>query len=619
MEPFIVINPDQTGIYYVIFYLLSFLVGFVLLIWEGRKRKFPALPWMLVITTVFLFFLVGVQAIKFSREDWQLVFQFKALGHDPGRSVIGGILFAIPGLIMAKYFLRFRYDVMDAFAWIAPIGMFVQRLGCFLAGCCFGKTTTAPWGAYYGISSHAFNRHVQEGLISEGSHMSMAVHPVPLYEMVCCVLMVFILFRLKKHFHASGNLLFASVGLYGVGRFVTEFYRANSIGIYNPTGLTFIQVAILFVLPFIVALILYRERKFRLNTITAQLFSIRDKHAFIYFIYFLPISFLFLLVSRWLTILEIVTLNIVMFPTLLFVGWQVFKSITVPKLRFTTICLVAGSFVMMSQTLPERSTSDSTKLSYNVFSFGLISSRNTFKLTDIDYTSTNCNGNPTSTNMNYYLENAAKVYGLGFGRVEQTKKEEVRQYGVDVYWGRNTEDLDGNEISSADVFGIHPYFQYDWQSVGTGFGFHAGNFSQTQFPDLNSTGTTISSVKKLNFFPSFYLRTGKLNRVFLEAKVAQQFPAPFPALSFQTNIGIGLKKNKGGAIRVGTGSYAGLFVAPSFPLGKDVILEFSLGGLPTLFAKVDSDPVFESIKQEENFIGSFNLRVKLGRKEKPLK
>jgi prolipoprotein diacylglyceryltransferase len=616
MEPFIVVNPDRPGNYYALFYLLSFLTGFVLLMWEGHKRKFPTIPWMMVIATAFLFFMVGVQIIKFSKEDWQLVLQFKELGYSPGRSVIGGILFAIPGLFLAKHFLKFRYDLMDAFAWVAPVGMFVQRFGCFLAGCCYGIPTSAPWGTQYGVSSHAFNKHVHDGLIPKANDLSIAVHPVPLYEMVCCAIIIALLFRIRKHVKVSGNLLIASVCLYGVGRFITEFYRANSFGVHNHTGLTIVQLVILVLIPFLVALIFYREGKLNVNKVNNETLYIPQKQSLIYFLF---VSFLFLLFSRWLTILEIVTLNIVMLPMLLFIGWKVYKSVTVPRFRLATVCLVGGSMIMMSQTLPEKSDSDSTKLSYNIFSTGFISNSSNFFLEDIDYAGTDCDGNPigSTTSTTYNLENSSKIYGFGFSRVEQKSSENVIQYGLDGYWGSHREDFDDLESRSTNVFGVHPHLQYDTKIVGVGLGFHVGNLTQMKTPNISSNGSTITSIKKINFYPSFYFRLGDLNKVFFETKVAQQFPSPLPSLGFQANLGFGFKKNTGGAFRFGVASNACIFIAPTFPIGKVLVIEPFIGG--SLFGKETSNDVFEKITLESNFVGSVSLRYKFGRKEKLLR
>ena len=90
-------------------------------------------------------------------------------------------------------------------------------------------------------------------------------------------------------------------------------------------------------------------------------------------------------------------------------------------------------------------------------------------------------------------------------------------------------------------------------------------------------------------------------------KVAQQFPTNFPSLGFQTNLGIGFGKNNGGAFRIGTASFAGLFIAPSFPIGKNFIVEPFLGGLNGFEGFYD---------KESNFTGAISLRYKFNIKER---
>lgn len=238
------IDIENPGRYYALFYFLAFLTGLVLLIKEGQKRKFPIVPWLLVITTAFLFFMAGSQAIKFSSEDWLQVFRFEKLDHLPGRSVLGGILLVVPALIMAKYALRFRYSMIDTFAFVTPVGMIIQRMGCLLAGCCYGRVTEAPWGIKYGAMSHAFQQHTHENLIPFSATSSLPVHPAQLYDMIGCLLILFVLAWLKKYIKVPGNLFLTTLLLYGHVRFITEFFRVPTSGNVNFMGLTIVQVCL---------------------------------------------------------------------------------------------------------------------------------------------------------------------------------------------------------------------------------------------------------------------------------------------------------------------------------------------------------------------------------------
>jgi prolipoprotein diacylglyceryltransferase len=613
MNPLFIIDIKNGSQFYALFYFFAFLTGLFILIWEGRKRKFPTVPWLLVITTAFLFFMIGTQAIKFSSADWQRVFQFQDLENNNGRSVLGGILFAIPGLLLAKYFFKFRYNLMDAFAWAAPLGIVIQRFGCLMAGCCYGTPTSAPWGIQYGAYSHAFTQHVNQSLIPVTDHLSLAIHPVALYEILGCVLVIVILHRIRRYIHVSGNLFLASLGLYAIVRFFVEFFRAASLGITNTTGLSIVQLIILIIIPVVIGLIIYRERNTKAVRETGNQAIQSERLALPGF---LIISILFVIVSRWLTPLEIITLNLVMLPTLLFITWQMFKKVTIPSMRLITLSLMAGSMVMMSQTLPETSPRDSTKRSYNILSIGTLTGTSDFRLNDVTY---DCDGNPTSTSAIYDLKNSFQINGAGYTRVEEQGYGKVIQYGIDAYWGTHKENVvdlqNGNPpvVSSNNIMGFHPYVQYDWPLLAAGIGVHVGNLTILSIPTVDYSTLTPSStsLKKINGFPSAYFRVGYVDRFFGELKLAQQFPTPFPSTSFQTNVGFGFRKYNGGAVRIGTTSYNGLFISPTIPIGKHILIESYLGGLPSFLAPVFATNADE-VDHQASFVGSISLRYKFG-------
>ncbi|MEO7990930.1 MAG: prolipoprotein diacylglyceryl transferase family protein [Chryseolinea sp.] len=607
MDSLLIIDTENGGLYYSLLSFCAFLVGFIVLVLEGKKRKFPTLPWLLIVSTSFLLFVAGAQAIKFSDEDWQRVIQFKDLTHSVGRSMLGGILLAIPGLLLAKYFLKFRYNLMDSFAWAAPLSLFIMRIGCHLAGCCYGIPTSAPWGIQYGANSHAFNQHIHDHLIPATQRLSLIIHPIALYEATGCTVIMLLLFQVKRYIKVSGNLFLVSLGLYAFLRFFTEFFRANSFGPPGFGGLNIIQI-ILFILIFtIVTLILYRENKFSLRTSPSEKETTSIKQVLLYFLILL---FSFIFISRWLSLMEVLIFIIVMIVIFLYLSWHTFKIITIPSMRLTTVILMMGSLIMMSQTLPEVSSSDTTKRAYNIFSMGALKGYSDFNINNVTY---DCNGDIVNSEVSNVLHNSFNIKGAGYTRVEERGNGEVLQYGIDAYWGSHTETDRNqyNNISTAKTIpiqGIHPYIQYDWKLMGVGIGVHAGNMSLLTIPEDDGYTLVPTTVKKISVVPSAYFRIGYVNRVFGEIKIGQQFPAPFPASFFQTNIGIGFRRVKGAAIRIGTSSYAGLVIAPSLPLGKHFIFEPYVAGLPGLFKGKFNDQV----DHVSSFVGSLSLRYKFG-------
>src|SRR5918996_1794832 len=86
----------------------------------------------------------------------------------------GGLIAAV--LVALWYLWRHRmpiWSVTDVFAPGIALGHVIGRLGCFFAGCCFGRETTVPWAVTF-HSEHA-SRNV-------GTPLDVPLHPTQLYE-----------------------------------------------------------------------------------------------------------------------------------------------------------------------------------------------------------------------------------------------------------------------------------------------------------------------------------------------------------------------------------------------------------------------------------------------------
>ena len=138
----LVINLPHAAEFYPLFYTLAFLSRFIILIVEGWRRKLPQLPWLIVIGTGFVFFVFGCRIATFSVEEWQAVLDYRPLDREPGLIVLGGLLFGVPAIFVARRLVHLEVSVLDAYAFVLPLGMCIQRIGCFITGCCFGSTTS---------------------------------------------------------------------------------------------------------------------------------------------------------------------------------------------------------------------------------------------------------------------------------------------------------------------------------------------------------------------------------------------------------------------------------------------------------------------------------------------
>jgi phosphatidylglycerol:prolipoprotein diacylglycerol transferase len=124
--------------------------------------------------------------------------------------IMGGILTGFLFCKIAKWSFISYFDlVMPSIALAQGFG----RLGCFLAGCCYGIETKSPIGIIFHNSDFAPNnvRMVPTQLISSGLDF----------------LNFFILIFLAKRIKAKGQIGGLYLVFYSIGRFIIEFFRGD--------------------------------------------------------------------------------------------------------------------------------------------------------------------------------------------------------------------------------------------------------------------------------------------------------------------------------------------------------------------------------------------------------
>lgn len=135
----------------------------------------------------------------------------------------GGLIVAVVSLII--YMKKKNLPLLTTSDFIItglPLGHAFGRIGCFLAGCCYGKPTDLPWGVIF-TDTHAM---VSPELLG------VPVHPVQLYEAAGNLLIFWLLHKLYNRPHKNGTVLLAYIFCYGTMRFVLEFFRGDFRGAY---------------------------------------------------------------------------------------------------------------------------------------------------------------------------------------------------------------------------------------------------------------------------------------------------------------------------------------------------------------------------------------------------
>lgn len=131
----------------------------------------------------------------------------------------GGLAF---GVIFGLWYLRKHriptWKVGDIAGAALALGHGFGRIGCFLAGCCYGRECSLPWGATF-RSDYAHNL--------TGIPLNTALHPVQLYEAALNFLNFFILFLVLRKKKFEGQVFSLYIVNYSIIRYITEFFRGD--------------------------------------------------------------------------------------------------------------------------------------------------------------------------------------------------------------------------------------------------------------------------------------------------------------------------------------------------------------------------------------------------------
>jgi phosphatidylglycerol:prolipoprotein diacylglycerol transferase len=104
----------------------------------------------------------------------------------------------------------------DAFAPGLALGHAIGRVGCFAAGCCYGKPTSHFWGV-------TFTNPLAHEIV--GTPLGQALEPTQLFESAVELTIFFILSWLLVRKKFEGQVFGAYLFLYGIARFFLEFIR----------------------------------------------------------------------------------------------------------------------------------------------------------------------------------------------------------------------------------------------------------------------------------------------------------------------------------------------------------------------------------------------------------
>jgi len=161
-----------------------------------------------------------------SNDIW-LLFKF----WESGLSVQGAIISIFFSLYLYAKVKKISFlPLLDRIAIYSLLVHGFGRLGCFFAGCCYGKATTLPWSVVYNHPDHMAPLHIH-------------LHPTQLYSSALSFLIfAFLYFYMDKKQLKPGIILCTYFILISTERFIVDFFRADQTWFENYSFLNIFSI-----------------------------------------------------------------------------------------------------------------------------------------------------------------------------------------------------------------------------------------------------------------------------------------------------------------------------------------------------------------------------------------
>jgi len=233
---------------------VSYLVGLRLAMWRAKRWGLEANRVLDLGIYIIIAALIGAKALL-------LVVDFDQFRQSPAELLSlarsGGVFYGglIVAVLVAFWYIHRHgmafWTTCDVFAPGIALGHVTGRLGCFAAGCCYGRPTTLPWGITF---------HNPLAAANVGTPLGVSLHPTQLYEAGAELLILLLLLgteRRGKQF--SGRTFWLYMLLYAVSRYIIEFYRGDPRG--EMLGMSTSQFISVVLAPLSVVMLIWLSRQ----------------------------------------------------------------------------------------------------------------------------------------------------------------------------------------------------------------------------------------------------------------------------------------------------------------------------------------------------------------------
>lgn len=545
--------------YYLLFYLVSFSAGFLIILYHSLKFR-ERLPLLFTVTAAMFLACVFGCKLMVVLENYVMASNGQAGLLQPTQMALGGATLAFLVMIVLNKVLRLPGEYLYGIGLAALVGLLVQKPGCFFGGCCKGMEATNFFGFAYA-----------DGILR---------HPLQLYEMVFYALAIFTLIKIKVR--NIGSKYFLSLVLFCVVQFFAEFIKDPNDTLafaQKVIGLKLIQLIYFFLSILFLSFYYLSERRKK-----TEPFSQPKNYALLNSTLLIIVVFVFYIIHPFLFRIEIYAVNIAFLPALFLSMIQHFNYFTLPHYRWASLLLLILPLFLMSQTLPEgtgvQKVYKTLGVGYNGGSFVNLITNDT-NLDDC------VSGNSREFGQKYH------VMSFGYS-ITQNRENSQLSYGINASFGKIEEtNLDTEEITDNAIISLNPYFQADYSWFGIGAGAHLGsNYYALAKSKQKESGYPETGLGSFPIYPQVHIRVGPKRFFTLEYNFANHFPAALPAFTHEMAFGSGFGAHNGLYIKYGTvfgsqaqsSSYGG-YISGYIPIDNKIVVEplIGLGSLSNVY------------------------------------
>jgi phosphatidylglycerol:prolipoprotein diacylglycerol transferase len=142
------------------------------------------------------------------------------------------------------------WKLADLISPLIALGLFFGRIGCFLAGCCYGRETSLPWGVTFTDPNSL-------------ARLNVPLHPTQLYDAVNGLAIFFVLTWMEKRKAFEGHIFWLFLLLYSITRFFIEILRDDPRGFLFGDLLSTSQGIGILLAIFSLFMLFYMKEKYR--------------------------------------------------------------------------------------------------------------------------------------------------------------------------------------------------------------------------------------------------------------------------------------------------------------------------------------------------------------------